>query len=250
MILGPFDEIGNDQEIAGKTHPFDDAQLEFKPFLVVLHRGRMRDHRQPVLQPRTRLPLEFLDLVIGEFRQDRITPIGHESTALGDFNGIINRFRKIGKQRHHFLWRLEVMLRRQAAAGFLLVDISPVRNADQRIMRFVHVGFREIDIVCRHQRQTHRIGHLDKGALGGAFVFGQAGLARMALHFDIKPVTEHPRQPLHDGFGRATIALLQHAPDRAVRATGQADHALAVPLQLVQRDMRQLSRHGADRDRS
>ena len=34
--LGPFDEIGNDQEIAGKFHAGNDAQLEIKPLPVII----------------------------------------------------------------------------------------------------------------------------------------------------------------------------------------------------------------------
>ncbi len=51
MVLRPFDEIGDDQEIAGKTHPLDDLQLKIEAFLVFVDTSCMRDHGKPRLQP-------------------------------------------------------------------------------------------------------------------------------------------------------------------------------------------------------
>ena len=36
LRLGPLDEIGDDEEIAGKFHSDDDAELEFEPLAVVV----------------------------------------------------------------------------------------------------------------------------------------------------------------------------------------------------------------------
>jgi hypothetical protein len=41
VVLGPFDEVGNDQEVAREAHPLDDAKLELQPLFVLLHRRRM-----------------------------------------------------------------------------------------------------------------------------------------------------------------------------------------------------------------
>src|SRR5208283_4030625 len=38
LRLREFDEIGNDEKIAGKAHLLDDAELELKPLLIVLPR--------------------------------------------------------------------------------------------------------------------------------------------------------------------------------------------------------------------
>ena len=40
LILGPLDEVGHDQEVAGKAHPCDDLDLEFEPALVFEHSRR------------------------------------------------------------------------------------------------------------------------------------------------------------------------------------------------------------------
>jgi hypothetical protein len=34
--LGPFDEVGDDQEVARELHLLDDAELEFQPLLILL----------------------------------------------------------------------------------------------------------------------------------------------------------------------------------------------------------------------
>ena len=38
LRLRPFDEVGDDQEVAGKFHPLDDAELEFEPFAILFRR--------------------------------------------------------------------------------------------------------------------------------------------------------------------------------------------------------------------
>ena len=227
MIFGPFDKISNDQEIAGKAHAFDDAKLKFEPFFVLFDRGGVRNNGEPILKARAGLPLEFLHLVIGKFWQDRVAAIGHKRAAPGDFHRVLKRFGQVRKEHSHFFGRLEIVLRCQPSARFLLVHISAVGNADQSIVRLVHLGFREVDIVGGHQRNVHRIGHFNKGAFGQAFGFGCCTiLARVALKFDVEPVAKGCRQTLHQRFAQSAIAGLQHLPDRAIRPAGQADHTV------------------------
>ena len=97
VVLGPLDEIRNDQKIAGKSHPLDDLEFEIQPRLIVLKRGGGLDHRQPVLQSSLGLTAQFLDLVIGEFRQNRIAAIGHESAAARDLHRVLQRLGQIGE---------------------------------------------------------------------------------------------------------------------------------------------------------
>ena len=165
VVLGPLDEIRNNQKIAGKAHALDDAQLKFQPLPVLFHRHRVRDHRQSFFQPLLRDTAQLGDLVIGEFWQDRIPPIGHKGTALRDLDRVFQSFRQIGKQHRHFLRRLEVMLRRQAAARFLLIHICPLRDADHRVMGLIHLRLGEIDVVGGNQGQVHLIGHFHQAAL-------------------------------------------------------------------------------------
>ena len=68
VVLGPFDEVGHDQEIAGETHLLDDRQLEIEAGLVFLGRGGMGDDLEAGLQAFVGLTAKLVHLVIGEFR--------------------------------------------------------------------------------------------------------------------------------------------------------------------------------------
>ena len=224
MILGPFDKVGHDQEIPRKAHALDDIQLKVQSLLILLNRRGVGDHLQPLLQTFIGLTAQFLHLVIGEFRQDGITPIRHKGTAPGDFHRVFNRLRQIGEENAHLLCRFEIMLRRQLPARILLIHIGPVRDTDQRVMRLVHVRFREIDIVGGHQRQIHGIGHLDQPAFGQTFRLGLGAiLARVSLQFHIEPVREDRLKPIHQRLRRGALACLKQHSHRAFGAAGQTD---------------------------
>ena len=174
LFLGPLNEISHDQEIAGETHLFDDTQFKLQPLGVVVHRHCVRNYGQPCIQPLTGKATQGINFIIGEFRQNRVALEGLESTAAGDFDRVFQRFRQIGKQGGHFSLGLEIVLRRQPPARGLLIDISPFGDANQRIMRLVHIGLREIDIVGRDQRQAHGISHLNQPLFTQRLGFWQA----------------------------------------------------------------------------
>ncbi len=133
------------------------------------------------------------------------------------------------------------MLRGQAAAGVLLVDIGALGDADQRIVRLVHVGLGEVDIVGRDQRNVHRIGHFHVAALGQALGLGRCAVfAGVALQFDVEAVAETGVQALQQCLGLGAVAGLQQHTHGAEGAAGQADQPIAERLQFVQRDLRRL----------
>ena len=224
MILGPFDEIGNDQEIAGKAHLLDDAQFEIQTLVVFLDRNGMGDDLQPRLQPVAGLTAQFFHLVIGEARQDRLVPGHGKGAASGDFDGVFNRFGQVGEQDRHFLGRFEIVVRRQPAARLGLVDIGALGDADQRVMGLEHRRLGEIDIVGRNQRQFQQIGKADECVLGRGLGFHQ--LARFVLvtgQFDIKPVAKRLMQAAQTGLGSGQIAGADQLADGALGGPGQQD---------------------------
>ena len=189
-ILGPFDEIGHDQEITGKAHALDYVQLELKPLFIVFDRGGMRDDLEPRGQSLARLTVQFFDLILGKFRQDRVAPIGPERAALCNFNRVFNGFRQVGKKCDHLIGGFEIMLRRQAAARGGLINIGALGHAEHRIMGFKHRGIGEIHVVCGHQWQIHGIGHFNQAPLCQPLGLGRAALIGVALQLDIKPVAK------------------------------------------------------------
>ncbi len=126
LILGPFNEIRNDQEVAGKSHTLDHAKFKIKPRLIFLNRHRMRDNVQSGLKALVGGTAQFFDFVIRKFRQDRVASCHLESASTGDFNRVFNRFWQVGKQRDHFCLGFEIVLLRQMPTGFLLIHISPI----------------------------------------------------------------------------------------------------------------------------
>ena len=241
MLLGPFDEIGHDQEIAGEPHLFDDVDFKGQPGDVFLTRGGQRDDGEPLFQAFKRLTAQLIDLVIGEFRQDRRAFVGHEGTALRDLHRVLQGLGQIGEEGRHLGFGLEVMLWGQATAWFLLVNIGTLGNADQRVMRLIHLRFREIDVIGRHQGQAHLIGKFDMPAFGPRLGFGQtAALAGVALQFDIKPLRIDRRQAFQDRAGLGPLPGCQQAAQGTIRPTGQADQPLSMVGQFVQSHLRQL----------
>ncbi len=239
-LLRPLDEVGDDQEVAREAHLFDDSQFKIQPRLVDLARRRRRDHRQPRRQPRARLSAQLLDLVLREFRQDRPALVRREGAAPRDLDRHRQRLRQVREQRRHFGLGLQPVLRRQAAAGFLLVDIGPFRDADQRVMRFVQVRHREIHVVCRHDRQPVAVGDADEDRLGHRLGLGQAAVARMPLQFHVEPTGIDRRQLCHQRLGPCPLACADQPPRRTVRPACQADQPLSMGRDLAQRHLRQL----------
>src|SRR6185437_15120514 len=65
FFLGPLNEVGDDQEVAGIFHAGDDAELEFKPFAVFLlaMTGREAGARKPCRKARLRAFAQLVGLV-------------------------------------------------------------------------------------------------------------------------------------------------------------------------------------------
>ena len=238
VILGPFDEIGDDQEVTGKAHALDDAQFEFKAFVIVFAGGGGFDHGKAGLKAFLCLTTQLLDLVIGELGQDRIAALGGIGTAACDFQSVFKGLGQIGEKRRHLGRSLEIVLLGQFPPVGLLIDIGPLGNADQRIVGLVHLGIGEIDIVGRHQGQLHGIGHFDHRTLRQALGLGQGPrLGRVALQFDVKAVGKDLGKPRHQRLGLLTPPCPAKPPNRTIRPPGQADQPVRVPGQFIDRDM-------------
>ena len=161
LILGPFDEIGHDQEIAGEPHLFDDVQFEIQPRLILGGGDRMRNNRQPRLQPCIGLTAQFLHLVIGELGQDGLALIGGKGATAGDLDRVFQGFWQVGEEGGHLGLGFEIMLGGQTAPRLALVNISALGDADHGVMGQIHRGLGEIDIVGGNQWQAQFIGQID-----------------------------------------------------------------------------------------
>ena len=239
--LRPLNEIGDDQEVAGIFHAGDDAQFEIEPRAVFVFgmAGRDARARQPSAEARFRALAQFARLVAvadREARQDRIVGMRAEGAALGDLDRARKRLRQIGKQRDHLGAALEAVLGIELAAVGL-GEQPPLRDADQRVVRFVVGGGCKIRLVGRDQRQTPGIGEIDQHRLGGA-------LARraVALQLNIKPVAEQARQRVKPRGGEMALPGRDRAIERPARPAGERDDAAGFAVEPFELEARRLVR--------
>jgi len=236
VILGPFDKIGNDQEIAGKPHTDDHVQLEFKAVeidfsLVIV---RQAENRQPLFQPSQGVTAQLLDLsgkIACETGQDRISLGRRKGASLRHDQRVLQGFRNIGKQllHHHRAFHPQML------GGFLAViifDIGGLRNALHRIMRFVEIGFGKTAGVGCDQRNIAVHGQRDQACFRRHFdrVFATG-------QFDIEPSRKILLQQGKIGFCRSLLLLRDQTGQRAFATTGQGDQASTVVAQKIHCDM-------------
>mgnify|MGYP000903462387 CR=1 FL=1 len=159
VLLGPVDEVRDDQEVAGETHLHDDVHLALQAREVVFAgepRGQRMDVQVP-LQPGFGLAAdEMLQRVAARHREGRQV-IGAEAqfqiAAPGQFHAVFEQFRQIGEQRGHFRRRLQVLLGRVAARTLRVGQHASGMDADARLMRLEILACQEAHIVRRHHRQ-------------------------------------------------------------------------------------------------
>ena len=98
--LRPFDEVGDDQEVTGKSHAGDDIELIIKAFEI-----RLPLVLTAVLEPRGKSGMsiapELLVLVAAKARQNWFSVRRGNSTALGNDRSIRQCFGQVGEQFRH-----------------------------------------------------------------------------------------------------------------------------------------------------
>ena len=256
MRLGPLDEVGDDEEVAGIFHAFDHLQLEGQTLAIFLDRAAGRDAvgGDPALEPRLGALAQFRRLVDrraafadGEARQDRRLHSRPEGAALRDLDRRGDRLGQVGKQLGHFGAGLEAVLGR-ALAPIGLDQQPPFGDADERVMRLMVLAAGEQRLVGGDERDAARIGELDQRRLGGAL-----GRGAVALQLDIEPVAEQPRQrlaaPRREAPWPATIAASSGPPgppvstiSPSVSPSSQASLRWGCSFGGVSRKARELSR--------
>ena len=237
VVLGPFDEVGNDQEVAGEAHLVDDVDFELQPVeidlaLLVAHLAiRFEPGFQSLARiffQRARLALE----VAREAGQDRLAVGRRIGTALRHDERVLDRFGQVVEGLFHHVVGLDVTFGVRLGA-LLRIDMRRAGNAQHRIMRLVHVRLREIGRISGDQRKVARIGEVDQRCLG-------TFLDRVPAprKFDVEPFGEQRLQPVERGFGMALLAFRQKPRDRALACPGECDQPVGISGEIVHPDMR------------
>ena len=246
MGLGPFDEVGDDQEVARIVHAVNDVDLEGETLLIILIRGARRQavHAEAPREPLFGLTLQLRRLLgggirsrsgaDGEARQDRLSRLRPERAALGNLDRGRQRFRDVGEQHRHLGAGLEAVIGGELVA-IGLGDQPPAGNAQQRVVGLVIVIAREIRLVGCDQRQAFPVGEIDQPGLATTLL-----VDAMALQFDIEPVAEQARQSFCAISSQRRMISAERERDRPIRPAGQRDHVLGLALEPVELDVRRL----------
>ena len=238
-LLGPFDEVGDDQEIARKAHADDHADLVIEPLEIGLPLGlaEVGDRGEARLQARQRILAKLLGLgvqVAGDARQDRLALRRAERAAPGDDGGVVDRLGQVGEQLAHRHRRLDPGLGR-GAEPVVALDVARLGDAQHRVVRGVEFGLGISGGVGRDQRQIVRVGEVDQRGLGRLL-----DRIAAAAELDIEPAREQGLQAFEHGSGGRLLALGGEPCQRALPASGQRDQAFGAAVERVERDVRKL----------
>ncbi len=246
--LGPFDEVGDYEEIAGEAHLADHAELVMQPVAIglggglalrLVHPGLEDMRRQAVLEPLLRLRAQLARLVAfaqaGERRQDRLARHRIGGAALRDDERVVDGLRNIGEKLAHLARRLEAVLGREAPA-LSVGDEAPLGDTEQRIMRLEHLGVGEKGLVGGDERQFMLVGELDQAGLDAVL-----DVEPVALQLDIEPPLENRGEPLQQRLRRRGLSLGEQPADGTRRTAGQCDEAAIERRQIVERQLRRLA---------
>ena len=252
LLLGPLDEVGDDQEVARIAHLDDGPELEvqtlavgFRRFLPLLVRRALGiDARlQARLQPRLRGGGQGPGLVFSlrgfEAGKNRLARFGHERAASGDGQRVVERLGQIGEQRAHLVGAPKSMVDREAPP-ILLGDMRAFGYAQKRIMRIVHGSIREIGLVGRDQRQIVAHREVDQVVLDTAL-----DLLAVARELDIEPVRKRFPKLLQRAARLLHLPVGEKPAQRAGGAGGKRDQPRCVRSDIPERHMR-VSRLGLE----
>ncbi|MNM60872.1 hypothetical protein D3C81_721650 [compost metagenome] len=233
VVLGPLDEVHNDQEVTGEAHLDDDVQLELQAVQVnltlffIIGRGLFRpQHGQALFQAFVgHMPQVVVDAHAvgrGEVRQEVLAQLHLDVAALGNLDGVGDGVGQVAEELGHFLGRLQVLLVAVATRTARVIEGPALTDTDAG---FVGVKVRLLDetyVVGSHQRGAKLVGQCHR-RVHVFFVACPIG----ALHFNIEALGEHAHPVLKKRFGFVLPTRQQRHANVAFLARGQGNQALA-----------------------
>ena len=232
----PLDEIGDDQEIAGKAHLDDDFQLQLQPGVIGLAargeiRGRgIQQSRQPLLQPSPGLGGEIVcgsharrnwkigQHVLAQFQAQVASP--------GNFNAVFQRLGPISKQFGHLCRSSQILLVAVAAGPARVVQGRAIVNAHPCFVGLEILALEKTDLIgSDHRRPGDRRQIHDRFQI--RLFLGSAG----ALHFQIEPIREQFAPVRQPGLGLVQPVIQQRPPQFALAAPGQGNQSFRAAAQ-------------------
>ena len=241
VLLGPFDEVGDDQEIAGKTHRDDDFELGLETLAIGLDlravsaRYADRATREASLESKRGLlaqqGIDVHALADRIFRQMVSAELEFEIAAHRNVDGVGQRCGQVGEQFAHFIFAAQKLLRRIVALATRIGDGAAVMNTHPRLMGIEFIGIDEAHIIGRDQ------GHIEpRRAFQHCVVVTFLALAAGAHQFDVVAIAEQSAPVVETLFDLIKLAFEGQAPDiasRAARQHQQPAHRVAMQPALL-----------------
>ena len=169
---------------------------------------------------------------LGADRQQRLARFRHHRAHPGDGERVVAGLRQVGEQGAHVGGRLEPVLRRDAAA-VQFGQRAALGDAQQRVVRLVHVRLPEVAVVGRHQRDAARVGEPDQAGF-------DRGLHRQAVAMQLLDgaAGEGCVHRVQQAFSFRLLALGEQAANRSGGPAGQQQQARRVLGDPLERQLR------------
>ncbi len=146
-----------------------------------------------------------------------------EAAAPGNFNGILQRFRKILEKGRHLLRRAQVLLLAVVTGAARIGEHPSFMNADAGLVCLEIVGAQKSDIVCGDHGDTEPRGDVDRGLNAELFRF-----TTRSLQLDVITLGKQRQPTLEAPFGLACPLREQQLADISGDTGRERDQAIGV----------------------
>ena len=234
LSLRPLDEIGDDEEVAGEAHRLDHAEFVFEAGLVGFALGEdlaLEAFFQAAAgHVGHGFGLGHARLHFGADGEGGFFCLRHHRAEFGDGEGVVAGLGQVVEQGAHFGGGLEIVVGGDAAA-LGLGHGAAFGDAEQRVMRLVHFGQDEIDVVGGDDGQGGGVGEGELAGFGGGVALGA-----VAVQFDGEAAGEEGGEVGEEFFRLRAAAFGQEAGDGAMGAAGEEVEARGVMGQGFEAD--------------
>ncbi len=230
VLLGPVDEVRDDQEVAGEAHRRDDGRLELRALAHLVGDVAVVALMEPALdllvEPRV-LGLALGHGILRHVGTHALVERGLD--ALGDRQGVVAGLGQVAEQRPHLLGGLEVVAVPVEAETVLLRLAGAGGDAQQRVVRVGVVGVHVVQVVGGYQGQLQILGQAQQ-------VLAHAGLDVQAVVHELDVEVLRAEDVAELGGGRPRVVVLPEPQERLDLPRGAArggDEALTVEVQQL-----------------
>ena len=229
VLLGEVYIVPDDEEVVHIAHALDDRQFVIEPLARVLPVGGVMALKA-LLAERAQIIFGRRALGQREARQVRRLEVELHMAALGDPDGVIERFGKIRKDLAHFRFGLDEHLVALHAHALFIAQRLAGLYAHEHFLRLRVLAVDVVAVVCGDEGNVHLPRQRDQAGQH-ALLVGQP----VILNFDEEAAAPEYVEIFLRHIARVAFAAVQQQRGNVARnAGGQADEPL-VPLgeQLV-----------------